>query len=148
VDRSLWPAAETPALVISVDPQDLHVTSVAELATDDLPTSPIFVPRASGSEPGGHDGYVVVPVLNDAGFRIDCYDAADVGKGPLATLARRGATLPFLLHAAWVPRVAPAPLLERNRFSSELTRIGELPDDLADAAREVARELDEGVPMA
>jgi carotenoid cleavage dioxygenase-like enzyme len=149
VDRSLWPAEETPALVVSVDTEDLHVTSVATLAVDDFPSSPIFVPRAGiAYEPGGHDGFVVVPVLHDAGFRIECYDAADVGKGPLATLAQPGATLPFLLHAAWLPRACPAPDLPRTRFSDELERIDELPAELAAVAREVAGELDEGVPMA
>jgi hypothetical protein len=147
VDRALLPREETPALVVSVDAEDLHVTSIAQLGEGDFPSSPIFVPRGAGYEPGGHDGYIVVPVLNDAGFRIECYDAADVGKGPLATLAHRGATLPFILHAAWLPRAVPAPGLERNRFSSELERVGELPDDLAAVAREVARELDEGVPL-
>jgi len=148
VDRSLWPAEETPALVVSVDANDLRITAIATFGAEDFPSSPIFVQRAGGGEPGGHDGYVVVPVLHDAGFRMECYDAADVGKGPLATLAHRGATLPFLLHAAWMPRAVTAPEAERHRFSSELERIGELPDDLAAAAREVARELDEGVPMA
>ena len=56
--------------------------------------------------------------------------------------------MPFVLHSAWMPRVATAPERERNRFSDELDRVGELPDDLAAVAREVARELDEGVPLA
>jgi carotenoid cleavage dioxygenase-like enzyme len=147
VDRSLWPAEETPALLVSVDAEDLHVTSIATLGVEDFPSSPIFVPRPGG-EPGGHDGWIVLPVLHDAGFRIACYDAADVGKGPVATLSHGRATLPFLLHAAWLPRAQAAPDAERLRFSSELERIGELPEELAAAAREVARELDEGVPMA
>src|SRR5690606_4337839 len=130
VDRSLWPAEETPALLVSVDAEDLHLTSIATLGAEDFPSSPIFVPRPGG-EPGGHDGWIVLPVLNDAGFRIACYDAADVGKGPVATLAHGRATLPFLLHAAWLPRAQAAPDAERLRFSSELDRIGELPDDLA-----------------
>jgi carotenoid cleavage dioxygenase-like enzyme len=148
VDRSLWPATETPALVVSVDANDLHVTSVARLGDEDFPTSPIFVPRGADAEPGGHDGYVVVPVLSDDGFRIECYDAADVGKGSLATLACGSATLPFLLHSAWLPRVQPAPDAERIRFSSEIERAAELPDELAALAREVARELDAGIEMS
>ena len=44
-------------------------------AADDYPTSPVFVPRPDG-EPGGHDGWVLVPVLHDDGFRIDVLDAA------------------------------------------------------------------------
>jgi hypothetical protein len=90
---------------------------------------------------------VVVPILSDGGFRIECYDAADVGKGSRATLSAGGATLPFLLHSAWLPRAVPAPDAERVRFSSELERVGELPDDLAELARQVARELDERIPM-
>ena len=147
VDRALLPAEETPALVVSVDMQDLRVVSIAELGEGDLPSSPIFVPRGDAAEPGGHDGWVVLPVLNDAGFRIECYDAADVGKGPVATLAHGRSTLPFLLHAAWLPRAEPAPERALARFADELERVGELPDDLAAAAREVARELDEGVAL-
>ena len=43
--------------------------------------------------------------------------------------------------------MSAAPDAERVRFSDELGRIDELPDDLAAVAVEVARELDEGVPM-
>ena len=121
--------------------------SLHQLGDEDFPSSPIFVPRGDASEPGGHDGYVVVPVLSDAGFRLECYDAADVGKGPLAVLACGSRTLPFLLHAAWLPCALPAQDCERVRFSSELERAGELPDELAALAREVARELDEGVAL-
>lgn len=43
--------------------------------------------------------------------------------------------------------VASAPDIERVRFSDKLSRLNELPDDLAAVALEVARELDEGAPM-
>ncbi|HVJ97010.1 MAG TPA: carotenoid oxygenase family protein [Acidimicrobiia bacterium] len=157
VDRTLWPAQETPPLVVSVAMPDLQPTSHHEYALDDFPSSPIFVPRDpgadetksrhAGSQPGGHDGYVVVPVLNDGGFRVDVFDAGNVGNGPVASLGNANMTVPFILHSAWTPRVATAPALERNRFSNELDRVGELPDDLAAVAHEVARELDEGVPL-
>jgi hypothetical protein len=42
----------------------------------------------------------------------------------------------------------PATDRPRVRFGDELGRIGELPDDLAEVAREVAGELDDGVPLA
>ena len=56
-------------------------------------TSPTFAPRElrrpttgqsayAGGEPGGHDGYVVQPVLSDDGFRVELFDAAAVGQGP------------------------------------------------------------------
>ncbi len=41
----------------------------------------------------------------------------------------------------------PAPDVARNRFADELERVDELPDDLAEVARQVARDLDEGVPL-
>lgn len=158
VDRTLWPAEETPPLVLTVSMPDLQPTSHHEFALDDFPSSPIFVPRDpgsnlarsryAGSEPGGHDGYVVVPVLSDDGFRVDVFDAGAVGKGPVASIADGTMTVPFILHSAWMPRVTNAPGLERNRFSSELDRVEELPDDLATVARTVARELDEGVPLS
>jgi carotenoid cleavage dioxygenase-like enzyme len=158
VDRTLWPAQETPPLVLTVSMPDLKPTSHHEFAPDDFPSSPIFVPRDPGSDPaksryagpqpGGHDGYVVVPVLRDHAFRVDVFDAADVGRGPVASLADGTMNVPFMLHSAWLPRAVPAPAMERTRFSDELDRIGELPDDLAQVAREVAHELDEGVPLA
>jgi len=51
----------------------------------------------------GGAGHVIVPVLNDDGFRVECFDAADVSKGPVAVArAPRGTTVPFLLHAIWM----------------------------------------------
>jgi len=40
------------------------------------------------------------------------------------------------------------PALRRNRFGDELDRIGELPDDLARVAQEVADDLGTGAPAA
>lgn len=158
VDRSLLPPEETAPLVVSTALPDLEVVAVHELSPDDLPTSPIFVPRDpgttagrsrhAGSHPGGHDGFVVVPVCNDAGFRIDVYDAAAVDRGPIATASAGGRTLPFVLHSAWMPSVTTPGQPLANRFSDELDRIDELPDDLARAARRVAHDLDEQIPMA
>jgi carotenoid cleavage dioxygenase-like enzyme len=151
VDRTLLPPDETPPLVVTTALPDLQVTAEWELAQDDLPTSPIFVPRDpgegggsryAGSDPGGHDGWVVVPVLNDDGFRVEVFDAADVGAGPVATAAAPGMVVPFVLHSAWMPTVTGPPVdRERVWFGDELARIGELPDDLAAAAREVAEDL-------
>jgi hypothetical protein len=158
VDRSLWPRDETAPLLLSVSMPDLQPLSHHEFAVDEFPSSPIFVPRDpgtdpsrsryAGSQPGGHDGYVVVPLLNEDGFRIDVFDAAAVGVGPLASLRAPGLTVPFVLHSAWMPRAVRATPREYNRFSEELDRVDELPDDLAALACEVARELDEGVPIA
>lgn len=157
VDRSLWPENETVPLVVSTDRDDLNVAAVWELAVDDFPTSPIFVPRDpgadpthsryAGSDPGGHDGWVVVPILNDDGFRVEAYDASAVDRGPVAVLAKPGVTVPFVLHSAWMPRVVPAEDRPRLRFSDELDRVDELPEDLARVAQEVAAELDEREPM-
>jgi carotenoid cleavage dioxygenase-like enzyme len=156
VDRTLWPAEETAPLVLTVDHDDLQPLAEHELAMDDYPSSPIFVPRDpgaggsryAGSDPGGHDGWVVLPIMNDAGFRVEVYDADGVGRGPVATLAAPGVTMPFFLHAAWMPTVAAPTDHPRLRFGDELERLGELPDDLADTARSVADDLDQGAPMA
>ena len=156
VDRTLWPTEETPPLVVTASRDDLAVTAEHELAMDDFPTSPIFVPRDpgatgtsryAGSQPGGHDGWVVVPILNDAGFRVEVFDADDVGRGPVATLSAPGMHVPFVLHSAWMPRAVHADDRPRLRFAEELARVDELPDDLAAVARTVAAELDEGVPL-
>ncbi len=61
-------------------------------------------------------------------------------------MAEPGARLPFVLHSAWMPEARRVGEGTGVRFADELDRIGELPDDLQAVAREVARELDEGVP--
>lgn len=157
VDRTLLPPEETVPLLVTTALPDLEITAHHALAMDDMPTSPIFVPRDpgtdgrsahAGSRPGGHDGFVVVPILNDAGFRVEVFDAADVSRGPVATASADGRRVPFVLHSAWMPSVSTAGQPLANRFSDELQRIDELPDDLARAAREVAHDLDHAVPMA
>jgi hypothetical protein len=157
VDRSLLPPEPTAPVLATTELGDLRLVSHWELGMDDFPSSPVFVPRdpgadsatstSSGSDPGGHDGWVVVPVMNDAGFRVEVFDAADVSAGPVATLADGAMTVPFVLHSAWMHRVTHAPDAERVRFGDELSRIDELPDDLARTARQVADELDAGVLM-
>ncbi|HKY14871.1 MAG TPA: carotenoid oxygenase family protein [Microthrixaceae bacterium] len=156
VDRTLWPDDETPPLVVTSSFPDLAVIAEWQLGLDDMPTSPIFVPRDpgtsgsryAGSEPGGHDGWVVVPVLNDAGFRVEVFDAAAVDRGPVATLSAGDVTVPFVLHSAWMPRAVAAPTdVDRVRFSDELARLDELDADLAELAVQVARDLEEGVPL-
>lgn len=85
----------------------------------DFASSPIFVPRPGGTA-GGGDGWVVVPVLADSGFRLECFDAGDVGRGPVATLSAGGRTLPFMLHSIWMPRVVPSVELERLSFADDI----------------------------
>jgi carotenoid cleavage dioxygenase-like enzyme len=154
IDRTSLPAEEMPAVLATLDRDTLEPTSEAAFALDDYPTSPCFVPRApdgaagsgyAGAHPGGHDGHVVLPVLSDDGFRVEVYDAADVGGGPVATLAApNGETVPFLIHSAWMPGAVPHTAgIERLRFADELDdgRLALLPDELAAAARAVADEL-------
>jgi hypothetical protein len=44
-------------------------------------------------------------------------------------------------------QATPADDRPRLRFADELSRVGELPDDLAAVALQVAADLDEGVPL-
>jgi all-trans-8'-apo-beta-carotenal 15,15'-oxygenase len=158
VDQTLWPREETPPLLMTASMPDLTMSSCYAMRADDMPTSPIFVPRGapapgasrySGTNPGGHDGYVVVPILNDGGFRVEVFNAAHVGSGPIATLSGPGMIVPFVLHSAWMPAAVPVDrsALVRTRFSDELDRVTELPDDLAQTVRDVAHELDANQPM-
>lgn len=158
LDRSLFPSAPTPAVLATTDLDTMQLVAHHEFAPDETPTSPIFVPRDpgsdpsrsrhSGSDPGGHDGFVVVPVLRDDGFRVHVFDADDVGRGVRCTLDAGGTRLPLVLHAAWMPTSDGGSAGTGVRFADELDRVGELPDDLAALAREVAEELDAGVPMS
>jgi carotenoid cleavage dioxygenase-like enzyme len=144
------PTAEVPAVLVTLDRESLATRSEHTYGADDYPTSPVFVPRSpgeagrsryAGTEPGGHDGWLVVPVLSDDRFRVDVFDAGDVSSGPTASLAAPvGTTVPFLLHTAWMPRaVGHDPGIERLDPASELDdeHLSVLPDDLADLARSV-----------
>jgi hypothetical protein len=121
----------------------------------DLITSPTFAPRDvgadtsksryAGAEPGGHDGYVVQPVQNDNGFRVDLFDAADVGAGPVATLAGTNKEcVPLILHSSWMPAFEGLADAERLRFSDETSaeRLAEVPEELRASVRTVAEECD------
>lgn len=150
IDPALLELDESPSRLATHSWDGLDTLSEWEFALEDFPTSPIFVPkepggdgrsRHAGERPGGRVGWVVCPVLNDSGFRVEVFDAADVGAGPVATLASPRHAVPFVLHSCWMPRAVPAPDVERTRFADELERVGALPDDLASAALEVAAEL-------
>lgn len=157
VDPSTFPTEETPSHLVTLGRGGLAPKASHTFSLDDYATSPCFVPRRDGGdavagrsrhapkEPGGLDGWVVVPVLNDDGFRVEVFDAADVSRGPIATLrAPGGQTVPFLIHSAWAPDAVPHdPSIERLRFADDLDdeRVDALGDDLAGAVRRVAADL-------
>ncbi|MEZ5251354.1 MAG: carotenoid oxygenase family protein [Ilumatobacteraceae bacterium] len=121
---------------------DLHATYTYP-SLGDFPSSPIFVPREGGT-PGGGDGWVVVPVISDDGFRVECFDAADVGRGPVAVLAGPNRDrVPFMLHSVWMPRAVPCADADRLRFRDDLDpdAVAALPDHLRRAVDEVAATL-------
>lgn len=127
--------------------------------TTDLAASPTFVPRRPGAaddastrsrhagvDPGGHDGWVVLPVLSDRGFRVEVFDASRVADGPVATLsAPAGTTVPLQLHAAWMaPRAGPDLDHERLDFVGDLNpdAVAALTPELRRAVHEVAGSAD------
>jgi hypothetical protein len=144
IDEREVSGAEQNARLVTLSRDGLTVSSEWGFPSlGDLPSSPIFVPRRGGV-PGGGDGWVVVPVLNDDGFRLDCFDAADVSRGPVASA--RGANrerMPFLLHAVWMENAAPAPDVERLRFADDFdaSLLARLSDDERDVVMAVADEL-------
>ena len=114
-------------------------------------TSPAFAPRGAprgtyaGGQPGGHDGYVVQPVCNDNGFRVEVFDAANVSAGPVATLMGTSKEcIPAVLHSAWMPAFHELADAERLHFSDELSdeRMASVPEELQPAVHAVAEECD------
>jgi carotenoid cleavage dioxygenase-like enzyme len=144
IERNTYPDRDQVSSLVTFGRGDLNVLSEYRFPTDhDLPSSPSFVPRRGGV-PGGGDGWVVLPVLSDDGFRVEVFDAADVGFGPVATLApRRVHALPFILHSIWMPGVTSAPDVDRNRFSDDLDTdlLGQLDPTARDLILAVAAEL-------
>ena len=150
------PKKETRGRLVSLKRDGLQEHSSYEFPSKgDHITSPIFVPRAPGADsrrssyagrdPGGHDGYVVMPVLNDDGFRVELFDAKKVSRGPIATLtAPHGACLPVMLHAAWMPACNAASDHERLAFGDDLDdwSVHALTADQAATVTAVADELD------
>lgn len=145
-------AEETPGALISFRRGGLEPVARWDYPdTGDLISSPAFAPRGvaggsyTGSDPGGHDGYVVQPVCNDDGLRIELFDAARVGDGPVAILmGTHRETIPMILHSAWSPVMSGLADAERLRFSEEVTdeSLAALPEDLRRSVREVAAECD------
>lgn len=159
IDKSRLPNEETPPCLASFDWQNsLEPRGLYRFRNDEWATSPTFVPRNAGAHgdpyagvhPGGHDGYLVVVVQSEEGFRIELFDADKVSDGPIAVLAQVGHRVPFVIHSSWMPSIKPAVRLDRLRFSEELdeARLRTLPAELAEVAREVARELDEELGYA
>ncbi len=144
IDPAQVSAGEQRASLATFRRGDLTLHSRWEYPSEaDFPSSPIFVPRQGGVA-GGGDGWVVVPVVNDDGFRVECFDAADVGAGPVGVLAGPNRErVPFMLHSIWMPAARPAPSIERLSFADDLdpAAVDALPADLADAVRAVASEL-------
>jgi hypothetical protein len=144
IDEVQVAAAEQPASLATFRRGDLALHSRWEFpSAADFPSSPIFVPRDGGLS-GGGDGWVIVPVINDDGFRVECFDAADVGAGPVGVLAGPNCErVPFMLHSIWMPVARPAPAVERLRFADDLDEaaVAALPAELGGAVREVAAEL-------
>ena len=89
---------------------------------------------------------MIQPVQNDNGFRVEVFDAANVGAGPVAVLqGTNKECVPMVLHSAWMPayhELAPA---ERLKFSSEITdaRLATVPEELRASVHQVAAEFDE-----
>ncbi len=159
VDRAMLPTEEMPCTLATHSWDGLQTISEYRWRdTTDVATSPIFVPRSAGRDgrsrhagerPGGLHGFVVVPVLSDHGMRVEIFDANNVGAGPLCTLASPNHAVPFVLHSAWTPTLGVVTDTDHAAFGDELGQIDQLDDDLANVAREVARELAEGLnPLA
>jgi hypothetical protein len=147
VDMRAVEAGEQRASLATFSRGDLRLRSRWEFPSEsDFPSSPIYVPRRGG-QPGGGDGWVVVTVLNDDGARVECFDAADVSRGPCAVLgAPDGIQLPFMLHSVWAPSASPAPDVERLAFADDVdpSAVDALDDELRVAARQVMADLSAG----
>lgn len=151
IDRAAL-SDETTSALVSFERPSLAVRSRWDyLDPADLITSPTFVPRApeatpstsryAGARPGGADGYVVAPILSDAGFRVEVFAAGNVGAGPVATLRTANREcVPMLLHSAWMPEVDSLVEAPRVRFADEVTpeRLVGLDDAQRDAVALVA----------
>jgi carotenoid cleavage dioxygenase-like enzyme len=154
IDTSLLPKEEQPPCLASFDwTNSLKPKGDWQFGINDWATSPSFAPRNAGqngdpyegTNPGGHDGYVIVPVLNDDGFRIELFDANKVSEGPVAIAKSTSKHIvPFVIHSSWMPATGPAPQADRMRFREDFTdeQLKSLPPELQKSVLEVADEID------
>lgn len=153
IDRDLL-REDTPGFLASFRRGSVEMQSSWDYPdVDDLIASPTYVPRVDPStgsrygavEPGGHDGWVVQPVFNDDGFRVELFDAGSVGAGPVATLAGTDRQcVPLLLHSAWMPSVGELAQADRLSWRDELSseRVALVPDDHRTKVEQVLADLD------
>ncbi len=144
IDPAETAAAEQRASLATFTRGEVRLHDRWEFPSEgDFPSSPIFVPRQGGVA-GGGDGWVIVPVLSDDGFRVECFDAAHVGRGPVGVLAGPNREqVPFMLHSIWMAEARPAPAVQRLHFADDVDgeALAALPDELRGAALQVAAEL-------
>ncbi len=142
------PDDDTPGALVSLQRGSLDVHARWDFTNlGDHITSPAFAPRPGG-ERGGHDGWVVLPVLSDDGFRVELFDAADVGRGPVAVLASpHGECVPALLHSAWMRNDETPVECERLRFGDDIdeSMLAMLDPALANVVRGVVDDLDDAL---
>ncbi len=142
------PGEDTPGSLVSFRRGSLEVHSRHEYAdTGDHITSPAFAPDLDRAR-GGQHGWVVLPVLSDEGFRVELFDAADVGRGPVAVLASPNREcVPVMLHSAWM-RDDDTPVdCERLRFGDDIPEgvLDSLGPELAAVVDGVVADLDVAV---
>ena len=140
IDPAAVSGGEQCAHLVTLRRGDLCAPSVWEFPSlGDLPSSPVFVQRRGG-RPGGGDGWVVVPVLSDDGFRVECFDASDVSAGPVGVLAGPNREqVPFILHAIWMESPEAPRDADRLRFVDDIDTAAL--DALDDADRRVVLEV-------
>ena len=112
VPLSDLPTEDLPARIFRVDPQNLEIRDTYAFPAGRVCLSPQHVPRKDATD--DLDGYIAVVVISDdtsaagsTGDELWIFDAADLAQGPLARLAHPELQLPFTLHTAWMPAIAP-----------------------------------------
>ena len=95
-----------------MDAQGLEIRDTYAFPAGRFCLSPQHIPRRGATD--DLDGYIAIVVLSDdtstegsTGDELWIFDAADLAQGPLARLAHPDLKLPFTLHTAWMPAVAP-----------------------------------------
>ena len=86
-----------------------------------------------------------MPVLSDDGFRVDVFEADNVGAGPVAVLmGPNREQVPFKLHSAWMPSASGSVVdVERLNFRSEMTEeaLASVPEEHRPMVLEMADTL-------
>ena len=127
VPMDALPTAPVPGTLSRIDLESMEFADQWKYPEGSFPHPPTYVPRKNAQH--DKDGYVVTVCHRDGAKEVHIFDAASIGKGPLARATSPDFIVPLMLHSCWMPaRSGPRPSRYRvNPVRDALEAIAKAP---------------------